>query len=406
MPRVEAVGVAGARLPAFVDAVGTLTVADLSIECWAGADDGWHVPRDDATTRHRRLGVAPSYETRVRVAGGDVVQRVYAVSGPSGGPAVVLEVENDSPAPCSLAFVLRLPRGRAPVALDGATVTFDAQPLVHFSNRPRLWADGTPDAVRAAVCSGGARDDSPPVWQGPRDVALLVPAAHRTVVRLAIAPGPVDVRALPDVESVERGWLQLLDRGMRVELPAPWQEIADAARADTLLPYGSARELTALEDWGFDAEAAAIWARLGFGGRRAARRRRAEAEPWRALRAADTDAADVLCALRAVLLHERRGEVDLLPGFAPEWLGQDLAVLDAPLREGKLSFAVRWHGARPALLWDAPEGVTLRAPVLDPGWSSDRPVGETLLAEPPPALLPMGSRDQSGAPVDPPDSFS
>jgi hypothetical protein len=54
-------------------------------------------------------------------------------------------------------------------------------------------------------------------------------------------------------------------------------------------------------------------------------------------------------------------------------------VHDAPTRAGLVSFAVRWHGERPAVLWDAPEGVTLRAPVLDPGWSVAGGRGETLL---------------------------
>ena len=78
-----------------------------------------------------------------------------------------------------------------------------------------------------------------------------------------------------------------------------------------------------------------------------------------------------------------------------------------PLRCGTLSFAVRWHGARPALLWDAPKGVELRASALDPAWSSNEPVGETLLAEPPAPLLPMGSHERSqGEPVEAPGQFS
>jgi hypothetical protein len=78
-----------------------------------------------------------------------------------------------------------------------------------------------------------------------------------------------------------------------------------------------------------------------------------------------------------------------------------------PLRAGTLSYAVRWHGARPALLWDAPPGVELRASALDPAWSSSAVAGEALLAEPPASLLPMGTRERSaGDPVDAPGQFS
>ena len=34
------------------------------------------------------------------------------------------------------------------------------------------------------------------------------------------------------------------------------------------------------------------------------------------------------------------------------WLGQGIEVHDAPTHHGVLSFAVRWHGDRPALLWE------------------------------------------------------
>jgi hypothetical protein len=72
-----------------------------------------------------------------------------------------------------------------------------------------------------------------------------------------------------------------------------------------------------------------------------------------------------------------------------------------------LAFAVRWHGARPALLWDAPAGLELSAPALDPAWSSAEAAGETLLAEPPPSLLPMGSAERSaGETVDAPGQFT
>lgn len=84
--------------------------------------------------------------------------------------------------------------------------------------------------------------------------------------------------------------------------------------------------------------------------------------------------------------------VSLFGGFPPAWLGQPVEVHETPTRFGPLSCAVRWHGARPALLWDLqppmgrtlPAGLTLRAPVLDPSWSAIEPRGEALLAEPAP----------------------
>jgi hypothetical protein len=52
------------------------------------------------------------------------------------------------------------------------------------------------------------------------------------------------------------------------------------------------------------------------------------------------------------------------------------------VRRGVVSFAVRWHGSRPALLWDAPAGVTLHAPALDPSFVASGGSGETLLTQP------------------------
>jgi hypothetical protein len=72
-----------------------------------------------------------------------------------------------------------------------------------------------------------------------------------------------------------------------------------------------------------------------------------------------------------------------------DWLGRPLEVTDAPTALGRLSYAVRWHDERPALLWeltphpdlDAAAGpVTLTAPDLDPAWSTTQHRGEALLA--------------------------
>jgi hypothetical protein len=67
-------------------------------------------------------------------------------------------------------------------------------------------------------------------------------------------------------------------------------------------------------------------------------------------------------------------------------MGQGLEVHDAPTHDGLLSFAVRWHGDRPALLWDLrrragdTRPVHLTAPGLDPTWSTGETRGDALLA--------------------------
>ena len=68
------------------------------------------------------------------------------------------------------------------------------------------------------------------------------------------------------------------------------------------------------------------------------------------------------------------------------WLGQPVEVHDVPTRIGTVSWAVRWHGERPALLWDVvphdPEGQapSVTAPGLDPAFTATQWRGETLLA--------------------------
>jgi hypothetical protein len=46
-----------------------------------------------------------------------------------------------------------------------------------------------------------------------------------------------------------------------------------------------------------------------------------------------------------------------------------------------VSYAVRWHGNRPALLWECEHpGLRLHAPGLDGLWTTDEQQGEALLA--------------------------
>jgi hypothetical protein len=97
-------------------------------------------------------------------------------------------------------------------------------------------------------------------------------------------------------------------------------------------------------------------------------------------------AAGVVVAARSLLVAERPDGLALLPTFPATWYGAGVELHDAPTAWGRASFAVRWHGTRPALLWelDSHPGVgpvTLTVPGLDPSWSTTELRGDALLAE-------------------------
>ena len=93
--------------------------------------------------------------------------------------------------------------------------------------------------------------------------------------------------------------------------------------------------------------------------------------------------------LESVAVLDADGAVDLLRGLAPEWRGQSIEARNVPTPAGRLSFAIRWHGPRAALLWDVvpldrtagptAEPLRLRASVIDPTWSGSGAKGDALL---------------------------
>jgi hypothetical protein len=97
-------------------------------------------------------------------------------------------------------------------------------------------------------------------------------------------------------------------------------------------------------------------------------------------------AADFLSLVRQVLVREVPDGLALCSLLPDGWAGQGFEVSGAPTHHGVLSYAVRWHGDRPALLWEleprGPGPVTLTAPGLDPTWSTTELRGEALLAAP------------------------
>lgn len=103
-------------------------------------------------------------------------------------------------------------------------------------------------------------------------------------------------------------------------------------------------------------------------------------------------AATLLSFARRLLVMERPEpdglRLQVASVVAPDWYGVDWEATGLPTHAGSLGLAVRWHGQRPALLWeldphpDAPAW-RLTAPGFDPTFQTSAPAGETLLAAPP-----------------------
>ena len=153
------------------------------------------------------------------------------------------------------------------------------------------------------------------------------------------------------------------------------QEAVELARSQILLdPDPDAVTTAALEDWGHDTEAAWAWRGLSLGG---ASRGPSPLGSVRRIHARGPSRGGA----RRVLVRDDRG-IELAPGLPDEWWGQDFEVFDVPTRSGKLSYALRWHGDRAAVLWEVTDpspDLVLRAPTLDPTWSTTAPAGDALL---------------------------
>jgi hypothetical protein len=393
------IGVLGGNRDATVDRRGMVSprATTWELDWWIGADDRWHVPRREAAVRQHLVDGMPVVQTSMRVPSGDAVQRVYGVPAGDVGEVAVVEVSNESPAPFVVALVVR---GAAALDLDGATVYADGRSVLRTSRPPSRWAVSIDGSTEQTVTSGEASDGPFPHRQdrGARLVgAFLFPVAHRTALRAVVCLGTQGIGAtepgvLPDGAAVAHGWQVQLDRGLRVELPdEPLQRAVETARVAAVLAGQAWRvdpEVAAvLEDWGLDAEAAVAWGRLTGRSRRRLRRRDPVRATWSDVlaRAAVPD-AQLLAALRSLLVQDHEAGVTLLADWPREWIGQPIDVRDAPTRRGPVSCSVRWHGERPALLWEGPEGTTFTAPGLDPAWSATEARGEALLA----AFVPRG----------------
>lgn len=96
--------------------------------------------------------------------------------------------------------------------------------------------------------------------------------------------------------------------------------------------------------------------------------------------------AHVLRAIRHLMVDESGTTVDLLASLPLAWRGRPIDAHNLHIAAGVLSYGLRWHGPRPALLWEldrrSEARFELQVPSISKTWTSIEDVGEDLLPDP------------------------
>jgi hypothetical protein len=388
------VGVLGQQWRANVTPWGAIEQWDGlgTVDWFVAADDRWHVPSAEPTVRQLTVDGTPVVETRLRIPNGDAVQRVYAVADHGG--LTVVEIENDSSLPIAVAFTgAALLSSRPPtdvpiqgIDLPGPAVSF---PVGHRATLTVAIAHGAAPAALPANLPSATQVARGWLSTCERASRLILPeaalAASVTRARCELALcGPDDLAADPVAFLLGVG--ELVRMGSVAEHWIP--EVADAVavladhRTDPFLAAAvdaAERVCIAADESRAVRDLAKVRARL------------VDASDAALPEPTEASGARLVAAVEGIIA---RGPA-LFPGGIPAaWLGQHLEVYGIPTGPSSaVSFAMRWHGERPALLWEqtgAP--VALRSPVVAPDWSSTAATGDALWPAPPvPAgFVPLG----------------
>ncbi len=355
------------------------------------ADDRWHSPELESSVRQRRIDGTAVVETRVRVPNGDAVQRVYSVADYGG--LTVIEVENDSALPIAVAFtsgnLLSLRPAAAPIegiSLPPESVAF---PVGHRSTLTVAIPHSRETTATALPPGLPTADAVVRGWLNTAERAgrLLTPeaelnervVANRCELALCGPPNPDD-DPIGFILAVD----QLVRMGEKAEplLPQLVHALETAVRSS--LPGGDGDA-----DWSLAAAFGAADRVLASTKDERARRdlatMRERAQPTGLLPAVEpADVARALAWIERRIALPQPGRAQLLGGGVPtSWPGQNFEVFDLPTSgTGTVSYAVRWHGDRPAVLWEQSPGsdgpVELTSPVLAPQWQSAEVSGEAL----------------------------
>ncbi|MEM8902695.1 MAG: hypothetical protein AAGF02_03240 [Actinomycetota bacterium] len=303
------VGSLDSRHRAAVDPAGLVVPdrAGWSVDWWIGLDDRWIAPSRESAVRQRLVDGTPVVETVLRVAGGEVIHRAYGAR--LGADVVVIEVENATKQPVSLALAIR-PYDLEGVThvdeieVEGTTVTVDGRPALHLTRTPGLTVTGclqlgdSFEGLRSGRAARSAESATPSTRHtcegGLTNAAVVVPLVHTSTVRAVVplvvapsgrrrrapAPAEIELDRIPPAGVVASGWRAQTDGGPEISFPdARLAEAVDASRRhlllhdvgrevvlDPLADDHSVREsalmLGALARWGRHEEAAAAIAGL------------------------------------------------------------------------------------------------------------------------------------------------
>ncbi len=180
---------------------------------------------------------------------------------------------------------------------------------------------------------------------------------------MSCSPGHPTRRTSPSGSSSRRSnWCGWGSRGQGVD------DVADAVHA-----------IARRDAWDADAALDAAAVLLAGAGERRAVRDIARLVAGR-VPAPPPSTAPGIAAVPALERRLARGAALLPDGIPDAWLGASLEAHGVPAGPAStVSFALRWHGDRPAVLWEVTgELVELHAPVLAPAWRSGDRSGEAL----------------------------
>ncbi len=454
---VEPLGALDAGPVAYVDERGLISWdgGRWSLDWWVRTEEGWRYPSRTRSVR-QEIGAVPVVQTSFAVPGGSLVALVYAVQGQKG-PGLVIAYENQSGTAIALALALRpidndgLGIAETVKVYDG-TIAVDGVKVLRADRTPAASVAATDFAALAAGVERANVETSTDATSpdGRAQAALIFPMPHSSRLQVLLG-ADLALSTVPSLEAVSKGWTAHLDQFFSVEVEGDdigerlatqtrrlatsirkgrvvrprnavedWTLVEDLTVAESLLAAGDTNVAAELVMASLDSDrllaltnrereaAFNSFTRLWQFSRRPELLEATEESldvPLEVLAGAtpppagsDSKAWPVVAAretaaLQNVFVSVAGGELHLLGGFDIAWRGRTIDVRNARTPFGRISYSLRWHGERPALLWelepfgpetnDANPSFVVRVPELDDSWSSTERAGEALLAPQP-----------------------